>query len=58
MGGEGGQSSERNNIIYGQEYFKNLEKVAKIGGKNEGKFKILEKIFKIKALKLSFLFIF
>ena len=45
---EGGQSPGRYNIIYGQECFKNLEKTAKMG-KNESKFKNLEKFSKIKA---------
>ena len=39
--GEGGQSPERYNIIYGQKYFKNLEKMQKLG-ENEGKFRNLD----------------
>ena len=44
-----GQNPGRYNVIYGQECFKNLEKNCKKWGKNEGKFKNLEKFSKIKA---------
>ena len=40
MGGEEGQIPGRYNVIYGQEYFKNLEKVAKIGEKMKANLKI------------------
>ena len=36
----GGQHPGRYNVIYGQEYFKNLEKVAKIGKKMKANLKI------------------
>ena len=36
----GGQNPGRYNIIYGQEYFKNLEKIAKIEEKMKTNFKI------------------
>ena len=36
----GGQDPGRYNVIYGQEYFKNLEKVAKIGKKMKANLKI------------------
>ena len=38
--GEGGQNPGRYNVIYGQEYFKNLEKIAKIGEKIKANLKI------------------
>ena len=39
-GGGSGQDPGRYNVIYGQEYFKNLEKVAKIGEKMKANLKI------------------
>ena len=38
--GRGGQNPGRYNVFYGQEYFKNLEKVVKIGKKMEANLKI------------------
>ena len=38
--GRGGQNPGRYNVIYGQEYFKNLEKIAKIGEKMKANLKI------------------
>ena len=38
--GEGGQNPGKYNIIYGQEYFKNLENIANIGKKMKTNLKI------------------